>query len=975
MTTLAEIERLVRRIEEALENPAPNVALSKLAADFQTLARAAALRLSQCSSMLASGSEFQALQLAETQPPLLDVLTLLSFRRSPEWRARCQAENLPAAETFDIKPVRQLNDLYARGIDKDHALYRDYRRAVMLNDDARALAILRSITRLNGNDANARVELERLEKKQRAEKIRKLEQLVSSGINPGQIADLADELEALPEAAESDAWPEAQSARARRMLRLASESQRANEVSELGRLLHKLATLTPFLDETERAELARLEGWFAADVARRREAAGRKAAIDQLASAIQNAPENERTLPELRVAAANVERAWRHVEEARAELPPEFLARAQKHRYALNARIHRSERASRQIAYATVAAIVLVCLGAAWFAFSQHAATTLAAQLRTFIADRRVAETESALAASAGQRASAELAQARDDGNAFVQRERAAKANADALLANVEQFIRQNFTNAPPETIAASFAQASAAAASLAPEFRAVAESALAKTQLAWKSYLDQKRAQYSRTVIALIDATASAAANELVYTLAPERAAAVAEKFAREIAPASRLVDAPVPEMRPSQEALFKFQNLETAIERFGRDATNYLRAQQSLASTNLAAYTNALQLLASSGFTPAPQRASVAALATLNMSAQTLVPALLEINFDPAANLISIPARRIPEQVLPAERDIQRKLRDDENIQNVSRLAIEVKALPPNDPRRRRIVYVRGELQRRITRRSGQVYDPVEKPAALEFALRDLGALEYNIEELAPTPEKELYDRSGLARLLDGNTGQYQTSLLQTLDDINQDRRASPLFRAWLFLQVCEMIDAQPLQWGAAFAPALALDRAELLRRGANQIRTGDWFVPAKIAPRSSALATHFERAALRSYARQSAFFKRLLPKAIEAGVALVGHANSEGQPILNDSAIAIGPIFGFAAANAAPAPVMIFEKALPNEPARMISKPCAYSPLFIFAGNSAALVDETLRELGYAAAALGFPDALPPLLRNPQ
>ena len=138
--TLHELDVLIRRIEEALQRPAPGTTLTRLAQEFHTHSRSAANRLNQCAAMLAVGDEHQALQLAETAPPLLDQLTLLSFRRSPQWLALCRGENLPTPDAFDINTIRHLNELYAKGLDKDHALYRDYRRAVMLNDDARALA-------------------------------------------------------------------------------------------------------------------------------------------------------------------------------------------------------------------------------------------------------------------------------------------------------------------------------------------------------------------------------------------------------------------------------------------------------------------------------------------------------------------------------------------------------------------------------------------------------------------------------------------------------------------------------------------------------------------------------------------------------------------------------------------------------------------------------------------------------------------
>src|SRR5687767_9140377 len=100
--TLVEMERLVRRIEEAMDAPPPPDALPRLAADYHATCRAAAQRLHQCAAMIGAGDEHQALQLAEAQPPLLDQLTLLAFRRSPAWRAFCRANHLPEPENFEI---------------------------------------------------------------------------------------------------------------------------------------------------------------------------------------------------------------------------------------------------------------------------------------------------------------------------------------------------------------------------------------------------------------------------------------------------------------------------------------------------------------------------------------------------------------------------------------------------------------------------------------------------------------------------------------------------------------------------------------------------------------------------------------------------------------------------------------------------------------------------------------------------------
>lgn len=943
--TLAEIERLVRRIEDAMDRPPANGALARLAGEFQTAARAASARLSQCATLMSAGDEHQALQLAETQPALLDQLTLLAFRRSPQWRSLCAGENLPVPDTFDIRTIRNLNDLYAKGIDKDHALYREYRRAVMLNDDPRALAILRSIARLNPNDANARAELERLEKKQRGEKIRQLEQLIRANESGEKIAELVERLENVPEAARSQQWVPAQIIRAKVLLAQAEQARRGSESGELQRTLQKLAALAHLLDSTERKSLEELEQWSSTDIERRKEAASRRAAIDELAGVTSQLENDEfstrrRTLLELRRALDSLERAWNRIEHFRAESPADLSRRAEKLRDALRGRVERSLRASRQLAFGAVVVIVAACAAAGWFAYSRQAARALETRLQALIAERRVGETHAALQGANNQLP----ARARSAAEDFIRRELGLQTAANQSLTNVESFAARGFTNAQPEQIATAFQTARDSANAMAPEFKPPAEAALARTEALWIGFLEEERAARSTRLASLLTPIDAASERELQYSIEADAVAASAQRLQRDLAPARQIASTTVRELQPKQELLFRLESLETRIAKMAREATNFVGAQNSLAAaTNLADFNNALQMFASSGFTPAELRTNAAAMLAMNLNATNLIAAALLTNA-PISALAEPRASRIPDQALPIERDILARLRDDENVSGISELAVEVKALPPGDANRIRKLFLRGQLERRITRKSGVVYDPRESPGALNFAQKEFGSLDYNVQEPTPSPERELYRRLGLENILDAATGKYQASLLQVLDDINLDRTASALFRAWLFMRICEMIDAQPVQWSAIWTPSLAQDRTNLVRLGALQIRSGDWFVPAKsaAAPR---FGSHFNRVT-HSYARQAAFFKRLAPQISAQGLTLIPPGSTNRA-------------FGFVSLDQAPQFI--------TDAQRM-----PLSPLFVPNANVPETIRTTLESLGYNASAVGLPYSLPPGFR---
>src|SRR5580658_9650040 len=100
MMTLNQTERLVRKIADAVSQPVSDTHTAKLAQDYAEVCRAANRRLEQCAIMIEADQFLQALQLAETPPPLLDLITLLSFRQAAEWRSYCQAHQLPWPEPF-----------------------------------------------------------------------------------------------------------------------------------------------------------------------------------------------------------------------------------------------------------------------------------------------------------------------------------------------------------------------------------------------------------------------------------------------------------------------------------------------------------------------------------------------------------------------------------------------------------------------------------------------------------------------------------------------------------------------------------------------------------------------------------------------------------------------------------------------------------------------------------------------------------
>jgi len=176
-----QAERLIARIRGQLELGTPDLEARSLAGEYAALCLRARERLEQCATLVRGGNEHAAFQAAEADPDLLGLCALLSFAESDRWHALCRERGLPAGFPLDGQHVLAVESLYGRVIGESHPLYRDYRDAIRRRDEDRALAVLRSIVRINPDDPNAQSELARLSAKFLRESLGRVGALFAEG--------------------------------------------------------------------------------------------------------------------------------------------------------------------------------------------------------------------------------------------------------------------------------------------------------------------------------------------------------------------------------------------------------------------------------------------------------------------------------------------------------------------------------------------------------------------------------------------------------------------------------------------------------------------------------------------------------------------------------------------------------------------------------------------------------------------------
>jgi hypothetical protein len=157
-----KLDRLLSRIRAALQDYASEFEQRALAAEYTEWCTKASQRLEQIVPLIREGQDFPALQIAESPPPVLDLVRQLSFAEAEKWRMFCRQRGLPTPQPFDERSVDLVNQLYGKNISETHPLYREYRQAIRTRHEEQALQVLQSIRRVNPDDANAHAEYSRL---------------------------------------------------------------------------------------------------------------------------------------------------------------------------------------------------------------------------------------------------------------------------------------------------------------------------------------------------------------------------------------------------------------------------------------------------------------------------------------------------------------------------------------------------------------------------------------------------------------------------------------------------------------------------------------------------------------------------------------------------------------------------------------------------------------------------------------------
>ncbi len=974
--TLLETERLIRKMSELLQQGGnPDIA-PKLAGDYAAACHAANLRLQQCEAMIKASDRHQAIQLAETAPNLLDLITVLEFRNTDDWRVFCQQNALPIAERIDARSVHVLNECYAQGITTDNPLYALYRKAVLNRNDEEALKALQSITRLNPADANATAELARLDDKVLTARLENLGGLVTGGDAVSVVATI-ETIEAFgfKTRPQGEVWGKAEIIRCGFLLeeavKLKSSSQWLNVLAKLD-FVRRLQN--DFKLELPAAAIKQFEAlgiWARGEQEKDRKEREFGALLAELHFRVQQSEEKDTSaryvkLAELRDDFESLHKVWRTLTDFIRPIPEDATVAFRKRSALLEAEISRRTTIHRRTILASSAAALIVGAVIGWFVLGQMKAREFATELQAAVSHRharaaehfldRVRNSEKRLLSVGSVNAAVASAES------FVTKERGLLANFEAAFAKLPTQLGSDPDAAWVNAISDQFVQTRTALNALAPDLKTENEPRVQAFEKQWQQFLSEGGVVVNGLFEQWITSAEKQSA-QLDYRAPVETAttqiatlSGVIQKindceigFTNHVSLRSDL-------LQRATAARTKF----TAYDRELRKLDDGMAVLKTARTFN--EFSSAISLIASSEFSSAPAASAATSIQSFGTSDEATLRSLLGATNAATWAFIKRgkPASLVPEIAMPAERAFFQRLNADPAV---SANHQHYRLWLDREGTKNMEWITAGSFESSQGWKKIKAWTPSAAATSATFEDREYGNFDgqwklsatqpiYRLEHVSDLKDASAFGAVGLGKVWSGGST-YAGSMLEVLDAVKDSRDGSPVFRAYLLCSLVELMEFQPDAWGLSFCPSARAHTAQIHTIVGGQIASGDWFVPSKAKNWSEKLNQFFTAEKSLSYAKQTAGNLALAQSATKDGLRYVGFVGLDGKPVVTE--------------NPPPAEIWGYD-ATRKQPSLVTGSAIPLSPLFALPVSRA----EYMTKANVSANAPTFANSLPPLFR---
>ena len=924
------IRRLVRQIQAALEENAQEGVVEHLAVEYARLSSEAYKRLETCAAMLEKGSEYQALQLAEAEPPLMDLIATLSFEQATVWADLCAERSLPCPEKFDAHLLQGLERVYAKGITPNHPLYRDYRAAVMSRNDAQAIQVIRSIARLSPEDANAKTEVQRLENKLFQLNLQNLRKIIGDR-NPAEVMACLEEIERYAGSTRLEEISEVcEAVKIRRVEQqreavfesgLLMETLRSRyeggEWEGLGEILLGVKALVgahQFSLSPEHAEL--FQAVKIQDEQRRANAEQERRIEEDLGRLSQQVGRIESrleqrdglSLGEGEGLLIELNRVWRRLEEGGGTVHPNLAKRTKKCASVLREELDKKRRAASAKKWGARTAVsggtllvlgILLFYGNLFFYVSRLNKAKTGNQLAA--AESLVSEISKSNTLLSSQ---TPLRAALLQTEAWVRTERTLSKEIQVLFEEVEDTFKGTAKDIDFGVIAKKLAVAGEKVKNLSSELGGGHRRRLKELSVEMESLLKEGWAQTLKDAGAELSNLEKIAAEKLKSDQSRGTLTAALEEVEAGLKRVESRTDAPVEGLDAPEQLQNQMTALRQRVDAVRGEVNSFDGLRQELhKALKLEDFKKALEALEKSNFKRFREVADASRLLSVFPNPEELAGGL----FTPDAPKVwktLTPEKRDagfhPGEVNDEELPRFFEIRNDPFLSNI----FEIEYLEYQNKNQKRILFLSGDMESKSSSNSafltkewsGKIYNPRGQqkplPAFIPLKISSMKSAagvagDGEITGKAVSSASACLSALELNKMTNEAGSRYERSLLQVFDRIVRHETKNVLVKAYLMQKVAEIFQMRSAEWGGPFCGSLKKDLARLSQIGDGVAFTSsDWMQDSKQLRYFNVLTHFFQQIEGHRYEYEARIHRLIAAKAVDAGIHYAGFIDGEGK-----------------------------------------------------------------------------------------
>lgn len=883
-------------------------------------------RLDRVSAMLQKGSDYQALQVAEEDPPLLDLVAALSFGEEKNWQFYCETHGLKSAPRLDANAVQELENLYAKGISANHPLYKDFRAAVLSRDDEKSIRIVKTILKLNPQDDNAQRELHRLENKALQEKMDNLREALKTD-DEERIATLTESIKAVapPSKLERlDVFQQGEDvrtalrsrqagARVPAMLAAIQKVKDEGQWRQVGQMLADLDALfrehglVP-ADDGQQSAIAELTQYHTKSKTAEDKQRSFERTLKGFLSFVQEVETrlltgSGVTYEEIAEKDETFVKRWKELEGYHLPVEAEALHRLRAAGQELRARLERMQRGMRlrSMALAAGALALLCCVSVvglhAWKAW------TLTQELASYQSKENTGAAEDLIKKL---RKEEDLLlrwpylQAKiEEVNSWAGKSRGIDKQAEDALLALEKSFTGDSSSLPPAKLVRQMDDAEALVKQLGGDLAASPRNRLA----ALKTKADLHLAATLKQLTASTTSTLSELEKRSTAELSHEKLTASVTSSLAVIEPQLKTLEAL---LKPEVQVLTlpadlgtRIRSVRQKVDTIQKDLRAFadIREETARAAT-LEEYRKAMTKWQTIKFAEAAPALKM--LDTLPSEKAFQASLFTSGNQEVLQAIIDDKSGRhmAPDTLLGSELKTILGLIHDEFLNNIFENTVaHYSSKKPNS-----ILWSVGKPEQSIigssTRWSSKFYEPDITQTTVLFIQRSLTRAgivgEYQGDAVLTSrlsQTSELMNQLALSRVTDEKGERVLKPLLDVCDRLVQGNHDAPVAKACVLLKLENMMQLRPRDWGMHYCPSLQQDLRKLHQiLGNSPMQSEDWLVQSSRDKWAAPLTEFFASCKDRTYQREATAHRTYLRAAITAGLKFAGYVESDLTLSLN-------------------------------------------------------------------------------------